>query len=99
MNRGERAVVIAMDLRKLGVSSVRVVELLTFHDHEVIERQLAFLPYRKATRPAAFIIEAIRGDYSAPKEFFYAQVQAHAAQNNSVDKDPERNPGPTSSHS
>lgn len=66
------SVELALDLLKLGVSSAGVSDLLARHDHAVIERQLAYLPYRKAKRPEAFIIEAIRKDYSPPKEFFYA---------------------------
>jgi hypothetical protein len=66
-----RRVDVALDLLKLGVSNTRVTELLTF-DLDVIERQLSYLPYRKAKRPEAFIIEAIRNDYSPPKECFYA---------------------------
>lgn len=70
-----RKVEIALDLMKLGVSNAGVAELLT-HDPDVVEAQLAYLPYRKAKRPEAFIIEAVRKNYSPPKEFYYAQDQA-----------------------
>lgn len=69
-----RMVEAAMDLLRLGVSNTRVTELLSY-DIEIIERQLEWLPYRKAKRPEAFIIDAIRNDYSPPKECFYAPPQ------------------------
>jgi len=84
-----RLVEIALDLLKLGVSNTRVTELLGY-DPDVIERQLEWLPYRKAKRPEAFIIEAIRNDYSPPKEFFYAPPQTIASDPAAaLDEDPE----------
>jgi len=74
-----RATKIAMDLMKLGVSNAGVTELLTYHSFDVIERQLEYLPFRKAKRPEAFIIDAVRNNYSPPKEFFYAQAQTEPA--------------------
>lgn len=74
----ERLRDIAVELMKLGVSQRGVQELLTFPP-EVVERQLAYLPYRKAKRPEAFIIDAVRNNYSAPKEFFYAPPKAQPA--------------------
>ena len=70
----ERTVQVALELMKLGVSDTRVGELLMY-DLEIIEAQLTYLPYRKAKRPEAFIIEAIRHNYSPPKEFYYAHAQ------------------------
>ena len=46
----ERAVQIAVKLMQLGVSRAGIDELLQ-HPYDVIEQQLAFLPYRKARRP------------------------------------------------
>ena len=74
----ERATKIAFDLLKLGVSHSGVQELLVNYSYEQIERQIKFLPYRKAKRPEAFIIEAVRRNYSPPKEFFYAKDQVES---------------------
>jgi len=71
----ERAVAIARELHLLGVSQAGVVELLTQYPPDRIERQLSYLPFRKAKRPEAFIIEAIRSNYSAPKDYFYAKAE------------------------
>jgi hypothetical protein len=72
MNPQKRAVMIAVELKLIGVSQAGIVELLTHHPYEEIELQLSYLPFRKAKRPEAFIIEAVRNRYSPPKEFFYA---------------------------
>lgn len=81
---------LAMELMLLGVSKSGVEQLL-MHPLDEIERQLAYLPYRKANRPEAFIIEAVRHAYSAPKEFFYAANQTKApGSERSVDQGPER---------
>lgn len=75
----ERAVAIARELHLLGVSQAGVVELLTQYPPERIERQLAYLPFRTAKRPEAFIIEAVRNNYSAPKDYFYAKAETLAS--------------------
>ncbi len=69
----DRAVILASELLQLGVSRLGVTELLTHYPEEQIERQLLYLPFRKAKRPGALIVEAIRHDYTPPKEFFYAK--------------------------
>ena len=68
----DRAVQIALKLMKLGVSRIGVLDLLGHYPYEQIERQLTYLPYRRAKRPEALIVDAIRNDYSPPKEFYYA---------------------------
>lgn len=75
----ERATKIAYDLLKLGVSNTGVQELLVNYPYDQIERQIQFLPFRKAKRPEAFIIEAVRRNYSPPKEFFYAKNQVESS--------------------
>ncbi len=72
----ERPTQIAMDLLKLGVSHSGIQELLVNYPYDVIERQISFMPYRKAKRPEAFIMEAVRRNYSPPKEIFYAKNKA-----------------------
>ena len=74
----ERATQIAVRLMKLGVSNAGVQELLAQYPYEEIERQLDFLPLRKAKRPEAFIMEAVRKNYSPPKETYYAKNIAPA---------------------
>ena len=81
---------LAMELLVLGVSKSGVERLLSQHDLDEVERQLAYLPYRKAKRPEAFIVEAVRNCYSAPKEFFYAKDQIDpAGPDRSLDQGPE----------
>jgi len=72
----DRKTEIAIQLYRLGVSRDGVIDLLSQYTEEEIQRQLDYLPYRKAKRKEAFIVEAIRKGYSPPKEFFYAQTQA-----------------------
>lgn len=75
--RDERMVRLAQQLQLAGVSQAVTAQLLA-HDLDIIERQLAYLPYRKCRRPEAFLVEAIRKDYSPPKDFFYAANVAQA---------------------
>lgn len=86
----EIATDLALDLLKLGVSSAAVQDLLAHYSYDLIERQLTYLPYRKAKRPEALIIEAIRHNYSAPKECFYAPPQTESpGTGRPMDQDPE----------
>jgi hypothetical protein len=71
----DRLVLASMRLQQLGVSQAGTVELISQYPIEAIESQLDWLPYRKAKRPGAFIVEAIRNSYSPPKELFYAPTQ------------------------
>lgn len=96
----ERATKIAYDLLKIGVSHAGVQELLVNYPYDLIERQLAFLPHRKAKRPEAFIMEAIRRNYSPPKELFYAPTQVDSASSlDAVDKSSKRAPRSTAPNS
>lgn len=82
---------LAMELLKLGVSKSGIETLLSLHDLDEVERQLAYLPFRKAKRPEAFIVEAVRNRYSPPKEFYYAANQTQpSGTGNALDEDPER---------
>jgi len=76
----DRAIIVASELMQLGVSKLGVTDLLTHYPLEQIERQLLYLPFRKAKRPGAFVVEAIRHDYSPPKEFFYATPETADSQ-------------------
>lgn len=84
----EKLNLLAIELMRLGISQAGVAELMATSSIEEIERQLLYLPHRKAKRPSAFLIEAVRNKYSPPKEF-YAQAQTHtAATRNPLDEDP-----------
>ncbi len=86
---------LAMELMRLGVSTSGVERLLSVNDLDEIERQLAYLPYRNAKRPEAFIVEAVRNRYSPPKEFYYAANETDPTGNaDSVDPHAERVAGP-----
>lgn len=76
----DRQILLAVRLQELGVSQAGVVELLSQYPLDLIEQQLAWLPMRKAKRPEAFIIEAVRNNYSPPKEAFHAQTEKPAPQ-------------------
>ncbi len=82
---GDRNVQVAAKLLQLGISHAGVVELLQFPLDQV-EQQLEWLPFRKAKRPGAFLINAVRNKYSPPKEAYYAkdQIKAHGV-DDSVD--------------
>jgi hypothetical protein len=73
------AVELAKELHLLGISHVGIVEVMSQYPHERIRQQLAYLPYRRAKRPEAFLIEAVRNNYSPPKEYFYAKAEANRA--------------------
>lgn len=89
-----RMVQVAMRLQLLGVSKAGVQELLGYPLDDV-ERQLNYLPYRKAKRPEAFIIEAVRNSYSPPKELFYAAPQTPLVpQLDRLDQNPQLPAGP-----
>lgn len=76
----DRQILIAVRLQELGVSQAGVVELLSQYPLDLIEQQLTWLPLRKAKRPEALIIEAVRNNYSPPKEAFHAQTEKPAPQ-------------------
>lgn len=61
----ERMTKVAMELMVIGVSQSRIVPLLSF-GLDRVERQLKWLPYRKARKPASLIVKAIEEDYDAP---------------------------------
>lgn len=86
---------IAIELLKLHVSQAGITQLFNLGDLDEIERQLMYLPYRKAKRPGAFLIEAVRHRYSPPKEFTYAKhIAPVPASRNGMDEDPELAFGP-----
>jgi hypothetical protein len=53
-------------LQEVGVEAEWVDYLIANHDLERIERQLHWLPYRKAQNPARLIVSAIEKDYEQP---------------------------------
>lgn len=81
-----RAFEIAYALMRLGVSKSGVERLTSEYPYDLIEQQLKYLPFRKARRPEAMIIQSIRRNYSAPKDYFYAPNQAQPSQGNPLDE-------------
>ncbi len=75
----ERLTRIALELQKLGVSQDGTLDILVKYPLEIIEAQLSYMPYRRAKRPEAFIVEAIRKNYSPPTNAFYAEAKAQLA--------------------
>ena len=95
----KKKIELAKRLHLVGVSKDGVVELLWKYPLERIEAQLEYLPYRKAKRPEAMIIESIRKDYSPPKEFYYARSQNELAEAfEPVDQGVEPSAGPSTPH-
>jgi len=91
----ERMTAVAIELKKLGVSQAGVLELLGRYPIELVEAQLSYLPYRKARRPEAFIIQAVRNNFSAPKEL-YAKTQTDPSTTiNTLDEDHDYSSRPT----
>lgn len=82
---------LALELQKLGVSQDGSLDILLKYPMDVIEAQLSYMPMRRAKRPEAFIVEAIRKNYSPPNNAYYAKAKAElAAAINAVDKSPQR---------
>jgi hypothetical protein len=92
--RKERLTQVAIKLMKLGISDERVSDLMNHYELDLLEKQLAYLPYRKARRPEAMLIESVRRNYSAPKEIYHAYAQVHGnASRRSVDETPQQPSG------
>ncbi|MBS1702862.1 MAG: hypothetical protein JST12_14455 [Armatimonadetes bacterium] len=72
----ERATRIAYRLMELGVSHAMVEHLMCHYAYDAIEHQLDCLPYRKARRPEAMIVQAIRKNFSTPNVHYHAKTQA-----------------------
>lgn len=53
-------------LVELGVSHHKAVELVNRFEERQILRQIAWLPYRQAKKPASLLIAAVEGDFEAP---------------------------------
>ena len=86
-----KTVELATELLKLGLSRPVVTVLLSEYPLEDVERQLTYLPFRKAKRPGAFLVEAIRSNYSPPKEFFHATPHPpHPQEPVPLDKGPQQ---------
>lgn len=91
----QKKIELAKRLHLVGVSKDGVVELLWKYPLERIEAQLEYLPYRKAKRPEAMIIESIRKNYSPPKEFYYARSKSELTEAfESLDEGSEPPAGP-----
>ncbi len=63
----------------LGVPRDQALELLGRHDLGRVERQLAWLPLRRAKTPARFLVAAVENDYEAPVAVRLDQVTEKAA--------------------
>lgn len=67
-------------LKEVGVSDKATLEIMAKYTQKIIQNQLNYLPYRQAKNPAGLLVQAIRGDWSAPKEYLslkaYEQKQA-----------------------
>lgn len=59
---------IRVRLAECGVAPDQIAKLVSERPLELIRKQLDWLPYRKAKKPAALIVAAIERDFEAPAE-------------------------------
>lgn len=55
-----------LELVEVGIGLRKAESLVSKHPEELIRKQLKWLPYRAARRPASLLIAAIENDYDAP---------------------------------
>jgi len=65
----ERMVRLARCLLAVGVAGLQVEQLLANFDLDLIERQLRWLPARKARKRASIIVASIQNDYEEPANY------------------------------
>jgi hypothetical protein len=66
LERSGREAEVKVELLKLGVSRSQIMELVERYSLERIERQLQWLPLRRARKPSSLIVSAIKEDYELP---------------------------------
>jgi len=66
-------------LKKVGVSDNAISEILEKYPSEIIHNQLSYLPYRQAKNPAGLLVQAIKDDWSAPKEYLAVKEEQQQA--------------------
>jgi hypothetical protein len=69
--RIERLTRLAQHLMWVGVEPSEVRRLLASYEPDRIERQLGWLPYRRAKIPSRLIVRAIEQDYEEPGALRY----------------------------
>ena len=73
------------NLKNVGVSDKAIAEIQAKYPPEIIQTQLNYLPYRQAKNPAGLLVQAIKGDWSAPKEYLAVREQQKQAQQQKQD--------------
>jgi hypothetical protein len=58
---------LARALLELGVGAGTTREILAHYDPDLVDQQLAWLPFRRARRPSRLIVAAIRDNYEKPR--------------------------------
>lgn len=66
LERAGREADVKVVLLKLGVRRSQIMEIVERYSLERIERQLRWLPYRKARKVSSLIVSAIKEDYEEP---------------------------------
>lgn len=56
-------------LIEIGVSKKTIEELIKEYPEDQIEKQIKYLPYRRAKNKAAFIVKAIKGDWEPTQNY------------------------------
>ncbi len=69
----QQAADLRIRLQAAGVPKPQAEILVRRFDHEIIEKQLAWLPYRNAKTPGRYLVAAIQDDYDMPAALRLAQ--------------------------
>ena len=67
-------------LKKVGVSDKAIVQIMAKYAPKIIQNQLSYLPYRQAKNPAGLLVQAIKGDWSVPKEYLAVKEKQRQTQ-------------------
>lgn len=84
---GEEA--IAERLARFGLPRDQAAELVARYGAEAVERQLKWLPYRKAQNPSRLLVASIEGDYGEPAML---RLRRRLEEREAPDKGPEATP-------
>jgi hypothetical protein len=80
------------ELANRGVTATKAAELVRKHPAELIERQLDYFDWRtekkptKIDDPGAYLVDAIKRDYAAPKDFVCKAEQRKAQEANEANE-------------
>jgi len=77
-------------LKQVGVSDQAIRAMMAKYPPKIIQQQLNYLPYRQAKNPAGLLVQAIKGDWSTPKEYLAVKEQQRQTQEQNQLKDEQQ---------